>query len=183
MEEKNIYDLFYSGDLDLFIIEGENQLKQNDQDVPLWTHLAVAYHDQVFYDGHEAIFDIIQEKMIPYLQKALQVEPENETTLYHMLNYVLGNQASLAQINRPRKHIDENNKDQFIGYAKKLIEIPKMAPYGYGFLADIYESLQDDTALLALLDEGIGYFNETFKDDREAADQNFSIFWIKKYTF
>lgn len=180
MEEKNIYDLFYRGELDLFIIEGENQLKQNDQDVPLWTHLAVAYHDQVFYDGHEAIFDIIQEKMIPYLQKALLVEPENETTLYHMLNYVLGNQASLEQINRPRKHINENNKDQFIGYAKKLIAIPKMAPYGYGFLADIYESLQDDTALLALLDEGIGYFNETFKDNREAADQNFSIFWMKK---
>src|SRR5690606_24419926 len=98
MDEKNIYDLFYSGQLDLFIIEGENQLRQNDQDVPLWTHLAVAYHDQVFYEGHEAIFDIIQEKMIPYLQKALSIEPENETTLYHMLNYVLSNEASLALI-------------------------------------------------------------------------------------
>lgn len=180
MEDKNIYDLFYSGQLDLFIIEGENQLKQDDQDVPLWTHLAVAYHDQVFYDGHEAIFDIIQEKMIPYLQKALLIEPENETTLYHMLNYVLDNQTRLEQINRPRKHINEDNKDEFIGYAKKLIAIPKMAPYGYGFLADIYESLQDDTALLPLLDEGIAYFREAFKDNREAADQNFSIFWIKK---
>jgi hypothetical protein len=52
MEEKNIYDLFYSGQLDLFIIEGENQLRQNDQDVTLWTHLAIAYHDPLFYVGH-----------------------------------------------------------------------------------------------------------------------------------
>nr|WP_288811598.1 hypothetical protein [uncultured Sphingobacterium sp.] len=180
MDEKNIYDLFYSGQLDLFIIEGENQLRQNDQDVPLWTHLAVAYHDQVFYEGHEAIFDIIQEKMIPYLQKALSIEPENETTLYHMLNYVLSNEASLALINRPKKHIHEDNKDQFIRYAKQLIAKPKMTSYGYGFLANIYEGLQNDKALLTVLEEGINYFNEAFKDDRESADHNFSLFWIKK---
>ena len=77
MEEKNIYDLFYSGQLDLFIIEGENQLRQNDQDVTLWTHLAIAYHDQLFYEGHEAIFDVIQEKMSPSFQKALAIEPNN----------------------------------------------------------------------------------------------------------
>ena len=107
MEEKNIYDLFYSGQLDLFIIEGENQLRQNDQDVTLWTHLAIAYHDQAFYEGHEAIFDVIQEKMIPYFQKALAIEPDNETTLYHILNYVLDNQATLAQIGRPKFHITD----------------------------------------------------------------------------
>jgi len=180
MDEKSIYDLFYSGQLDLFIIEGENQLRQNEQDVPLWTHLAVAYHDQVFYEGHEAIFDIIQEKMIPYLQKALSIEPENETTLYHMLNYVLSNEASLALINRPRKHIHEDNKDQFIRYARQLIAIPKMTSYGYGFLANIYEGLENDKALLTVLEEGINYFNEAFKDDRESADHNFSLFWIKK---
>ncbi|MDR2270862.1 MAG: hypothetical protein LBF27_08155 [Sphingobacterium sp.] len=180
MEEQNIYDLFYTGQLDLFIIAGENQLKQNDQDITLWTHLAVAYHDQVFYEGHEAIFDVIQEKMIPYLQKALSVEPENETTLYHMLNYVISNEAALAQINRPKKHIDETNKDKFIGYAKQLIAIPKMTSYGYGFLASIHEGLQDETSLLTVLDEGINYFNEAFKDDRESADHNFSLFWMKK---
>lgn len=180
MDEKNIYDLFYSGQLDLFIIEGENQLKQNDQDVTLWTHLAIAYHDQVFYDGHEAIFDIIQEKMIPYFQNALVIEPENETTLYHILNYTLDNQAVLAQIGRPKLHITETNKDQFIDYAKKLIASPNMSGYGHNYLVNIYEGLQDDTAMLPALEAGINFVKEAFKDERETLDHNFSIFWIKK---
>jgi hypothetical protein len=115
--------LFYSGQLDLFIIEGENQLRQNDQDVTLWTHFMIAYHDQAFYEGHDVIFDVIQEKMIPYFQKALAIEPDNETTLYHILNYVLDNQATLAQIGS-KFHITEGNKGLFIEYAKKLIASP-----------------------------------------------------------
>lgn len=180
MEERNIYDLFYSGELDMFIIAGENQLKENDQDAVLWTHLAIAYHDQVFYEGHEAIFDIIQEKMIPYFQKALEVDPDNETTLYHILDYVLSNQSVLAQINRPRQHIDSNNKDVFIGYAQKLISIPEMTAYGYNFLVKIHESLQDEPSLLMALENGINYFNEAFRADRETYDHNFSIFWMKR---
>ncbi|MDR0263706.1 MAG: hypothetical protein LBJ04_10820 [Sphingobacterium sp.] len=180
MDEKNIYDLFYSGQLDLFIIEGENQLKQNDQDVTLWTHLAIAYHDQVFYDGHEAIFDIVQEKMLPYFQNALTIEPENETTLYHILNYTLDNQAVLAQIGRPKLHITETNKDQFIDYAKKLIASPNMSGYGHNYLVNIYEGLQDDTAMLPALEAGINFVKEAFKDERETLDHNFSILWIKK---
>jgi len=180
MEESNIYDLFYSGQLDLFIIEGENQLRKNDRDVALWTHLAIAYHDQAFYEGHEAIFNVIQEKMIPYFQKALAIEPENETTLYHMLNYVLDNQATLAQIGRPKLHITEANKTLFIDYAKKLIASPNMAGYGYNYLTNIYESIQDETALLPVLEDAINYVRETFKNEREAKDHNFSIFWMKK---
>ncbi len=180
MEEKNIYDLFYSGQLDLFIIEGENQLRQNDQDVTLWTHLAIAYHDQLFYEGHEAIFDVIQEKMIPYFQKALAIEPNNETTLYHILNYVLDNQATLAQIGRPKSHITEDNKGLFIEYAKKLIASPNMSGYGHNYLTNIYEGLQDDTALLPALEASIDFVKETFKDERETSDHNFSLFWIKK---
>ena len=180
MEEKNIYDLFYSGQLDLFIIEGENQLRQNDQDVTLWTHLAIAYHDQAFYEGHEAIFDVIQEKMIPYFQKALAIEPDNETTLYHILNYVLDNQATLAQIGRPKFHITEGNKGLFIEYAKKLIASPNMSGYGHNYLTNIYEGLQDDTAMLPVLEASIDFVKETFKDERETLDHNFSIFWIKK---
>jgi hypothetical protein len=180
MEEKNIYDLFYSGQLDLFIIEGENQLRQNEQDVTLWTHLAIAYHDQAFYEGHDAIFDVIQEKMIPYFRKALTIEPDNETTLYHILNYVLDNQAALALIGHPKRHITEANKTQFIDYAKKLIASPNMAGYGHNYLTNIYECLQDDTAMLPVLEAGIDFVNETFKQDRETSDHNFSIFWIKK---
>jgi len=180
MDEKNIYDLFYNGQLDLFIIEGENQLKQNDQDVALWTHLAIAYHDQVFYEGHEAIFAIIQEKMIPYFQKALAIEPENETTLYRILNYVLDNQAALALIGHPKLHITETNKAQFVDYAKKLIASPNMCGYGYNYLVNIYEGLQDDAAMLPVLETAINFFKETFKHERETLDHNFSIFWIKK---
>ncbi|MGJ1408988.1 hypothetical protein ACR78Z_04875 [Sphingobacterium thalpophilum] len=180
MEERNIYDLFYNGQLDLFIIEGENQLKQDSRDATLWTHLAIAYHDQVFYDGHEAVFDIIEEKMIPYFRKALAIEPDNETALYHMLDYVLSNQTVLEQINRPKKHIDEASKQEFIAYARQLISMPAMTPYGYGFLTSIYEGLRDEESLLAVLDESINYFQEAFKGERETADHNISISWMKK---
>lgn len=180
MEEENIYDLFYRGELHLFILAGESQLKRNDQDVMLWTYLAIAYHDQIFDEGHEAVFEVIQEKMIPYFKKALSIDPENETTLYHMLSYVLSNQSVLKQINHPRMHIIEDNKQQFIGYAKQLLTTANMTCYGYGFLADIYECLQDDDSLLIVLNEGLKYFIEEFGGGREAADINFSILWMKK---
>ncbi len=180
MEEKYIYDLFYSGQLDLFIIEGENQLRLSDQDVMLWTYLAIAYHDQVYYEGQDAVFDIIQEKMIPYFQKALTIDPENETSLYHMLNYVLDNQATLAQMGRPNLHVTEANKDTFVAYAKKLIASRNSSIYGYNFLVNIYEGLQDDTAMLPVLEAGIHYIRDTFLHEREAMDHNFSIFWMKK---
>src|SRR5690606_8560474 len=52
--------------------------------------------------------------------------------------------------------------------------------YGYGFLTSIYEGLRDEESLLAVLDESINYFQEAFKGERETADHNISISWMKK---
>lgn len=55
-----------------------------------------------------------------------------------------------------------------------------MSGYGHNYLTNIYEGLQDDTAMLPVLEASIDFVKETFKDERETLDHNFSIFWIKK---
>lgn len=175
-----LQQLFYQGELDLLIDQGEEHIKENPSDLDSIILLAVAYHDRVYDDGHEAVYDAIQERVIPYFQRVLQVDPDHQLALYNILDYPLGNQFNLLQIGHIKQHITCDNKAAFLGYADRLIADQSNAVHGYDSKVKIYESLEDYTSLIETIDFAIDYCKESFAFDRELRDRNISIFWMKK---
>lgn len=176
----NLEQLFYRGELEQCIAEGKQHLLSHPHDEEILFLMAVAYHDIAYYDGHEAIYDAIRDYVIPYLRKILQINPNHQKALYNILDYPLGNEYNLMQIARSKKHITQDNKEEFIGYAERMLEDPDYAGYGYDFLVKIYESLEENKALLNSLEAGIYYCQKAHADEREVRDRNTSLFWMKK---
>ncbi|MEJ5104109.1 tetratricopeptide repeat protein [Chryseobacterium sp. MYb328] len=176
----NLEQLFYRGDLDQCIIEGEQYLLSHPEDEEVLFLMAVAYHDIVYYEGHEAVYDAIRDYVIPYLRRILQINPNSEKALYNILNYPLGNEYALMQIARTKKHITQENKAEFIGYAERMLEDPDCVGYGYDFLVKIYESLEENKALLNSLEAAMYYSKKAHADNREIRDKNTSLYWIRK---
>lgn len=172
--------LFYSGELEQCIAEGEQYLLSHPEDEEVLFLMAVAHHDIVYYEGHEAVYEAIKERTIPFLRRILKLNPNNQKALYNILDYPLGNEYTLMQVGRTRKHITEDNKAEFIGYAERMLEIPDYTGYGYDFLVKIYESLGESKALLNSLEAGMYYFQKEYANNRELRDKNTSLFWIKK---
>ncbi|UHO39965.1 hypothetical protein H5J24_08070 [Chryseobacterium capnotolerans] len=176
----NLEQLFYRGDLDQCIIEGEQYLLSHPEDEEVLFLMAVAYHDIVYYEGHEAVYDAISDYVIPYLRRILQINPNSQKALYNILDYPLGNEYTLMQIARTKKHITQENKTEFIGYAERMLEDPDYVRYGYDFLVKIYESLEENKALLNSLEAAMYYSKKADADNREIRDKNTSLYWIKK---
>lgn len=180
MTFEDLQQLFYQGELDLLIEQGEAHIKANPSDLESIILLAVAYHDRVYEKGHEAVYDAIQERVIPYFRKVLQVHPDHQIALYNILDYPLGNQFNLLQVGHIKQHITSDNKAEFLGYADRLIADESNAVYGYDSKVKIYESLEDYTSLIETIDLAINYCQEAFAFNRELRDRNTSIFWMKK---
>ncbi|WP_164112142.1 MULTISPECIES: hypothetical protein [Sphingobacterium] len=180
MTFEDLQQLFYQGELDLLIEQGEAHIEANPSDLESIILLAVAYHDRVYEKGHEAVYDAIQERLIPYFRKVLQVHPDHQIALYNILDYPLGNQFNLLQVGRIKQHITSDNKSEFLGYADRLIADASNAVYGYDSKVKIYESLEDYTSLIETIDLAITYCQEAFAFNRELRDRNTSIFWMKK---
>lgn len=176
----NLEQLFYRGDLEQCIAEGEQYLLSHPDDGEVLFLMAVAHHDIVYYDGHEAVYDAIRDHVLPYLRRILQINPNHQKALYNILDYPLGNEYTLMQIARSKKHITQENKEEFISYAERLLEDPDYEGHGYDFLVKIYESLEENKALLNSLEAGMYYFKKAYADNREVRDKNISLFWIKK---
>lgn len=176
----NLEQLFYRGELEQCIAEGEEYLRSHPEDEDVLFLMAVAYHDIVYYEGHEAVYDAIRDYVIPYLRRILQLNPNNQKALYNILDYPLGNEYTLMQIARSKKHITRENKAEFIGYAEQMLEDPEYAGYGYDFLVKIYESLEENKALLNSLEAAMYHSKKTDADNREIRDKNTSLYWIKK---
>ncbi|WP_160137335.1 tetratricopeptide repeat protein [Chryseobacterium sp. c4a] len=176
----NLEQLFYSGDLEQCIIEGEQYLLSHPDDEEVLFLMAVVYHDIVYYEGHEAVYDAIRDFVIPYLRRILQINPNHQKALYNILDYPLGNEYTLMQIARTKKHITQENKAEFIGYAERMLEDPEYVGYGYDFLVKIYESLEENKALLNSLEAAMYYSKKADADNREIRDKNTSLYWIKK---
>ena len=176
----NLEQLFYRGDLEQCIAEGEQYLLSYPEDEEVLFLMAVAYHDIVYDEGHEAVYDAIRDHVIPYLRRILQLNPSNQKALYNILDYPLGNEYALMQIARSKKHITQENKEEFIGYAERMLEDPDYVGYGYDFLVKIYESLEENQALLNSLEAGIYYSKKADAGNREIRDKNTSLYWIKK---
>lgn len=172
--------LFYRGDLDQCIVEGEQYLLSYPEDEKVLFLMAVAYHDIVYYDGHEEVYEAIRDHVLPYLRKVLQINPNNQKALYNILDYPLGNEYTLMQIARSKKHITQENKEEFINYAERMLEDPDYVRYGYDFLVKIYESLEENKALLSSLEAAIYYSKKADANNREIKDKNSSLYWIKK---
>lgn len=180
MTFEELQQLFYRGELDLLIEKGEVYLSENSNDLDSIILLAVAYHDRVFNEGHEVVYDSIESKVIPYLRRVLELQPDHQQALYMILSYPLDNQFDLLQVGRLKNHITQSNKEEFIGYADRLIELGENAGYGYDSKVRIYEALEDYPTVLEILDLGIIYFQECFSSNREVMDKNISVFWMKK---
>lgn len=176
----NLEQLFYRGNLEQCIAEGEQYLLSHPEDEDVLFLMAVAYHDIVYYEGHEAIYEAIRDYVIPYLRRILQFNPNNQKALYNILNYPLGNEYTLMQIARIKKHITQENKAEFIGYAERMLDDPGYEGYGYDFLVKIYESLREYKALLNSLEAAMYYSKKSDADNREIMDKNVSLYWIKK---
>lgn len=177
---EELQQLFYNGELDLLIEKGEQYLTDNPSDLDSLILLAVAYHDRVFNEGHEVVYEVIADKVIPCLRRVLEQQPDHQQALYMILDYPLDNQFDLLQIGQIRNHITQDNKDEFIGYADRLIAAGENAGYGYDSKVRIYETLEDYPKLLETLDLAIAYCQEAFAANREVMDKNTSIFWMKK---
>lgn len=180
MNYEELEQLFYANELETCIAEGEKSLASSPDDLDVLFLMAVAHHDLAYREGHEEAYVAIQKQVIPYLRRILTIDPSNNKALYNILNYPLDNQYVLWQIARPQKHITEENKDEFIAYAQKLLADNDSAPYGFDFLIKIYESLAETEHLLATIDRGIAFFKERFADNRDVLDKNISYFWLKK---
>jgi len=180
MNYEELEQLFYAGELDLCIREGEEYLLYNPQDTDVLFLMAVAHHDRAYEKGHEAAYDTIQEYVIPYLKRVLQYEPNNSRVLYNILNYPLGNEITLNQIGKPKRHLTEDNKEEYLDYAERLKLDPLNKVYGHDFQIKIYEIVKDEEALLKSLDEAIAFFEIEFKNNRDLKDRNISICWLKK---
>lgn len=180
MNYEELEQLFYANEIEACIAEGEKALGSSPNDLDVLFLMAVAHHDLAYREGHEEAYASIQQYVIPYLRRILALDPSNNKALYNILSYPLGNEYVLWQIARPQKHITEENKDEFIAYARALIAQPESAPYGFDFLVKIYESLGEREHLLATIERGIAFFRETFADNRDLMDKNVSYFWLKK---
>ena len=180
MNYEELEQLFYAGELDLCIKEGEEYLLDHPEDTDALFLMAVAHHDRAYEEGHEAAYDAIKQFVIPYLKRVLKYEPNNSRVLYNILNYPLGNQYTLEQIARPRKHLTETNKEEYLDYAHRLMQDPLNRVYGHDFKIKIYEILDNNEDLLKSLDEAMALFEIEFKDSRDLRDRNISICWMKK---
>lgn len=180
MNYEELEQLFYAGELDLCIREGEEHLLDHPQDTDVLFLMAIAHHDRAFEEGHEEAYAAIQQHVIPYLKRVLSYEPNNARVLYNILNYPLSNQFTLNQIGRDKRHLTESNKEEYLEYAERLKENPLNRVYGHDFQIKIYEVFQDEELLLKSLDEAIEFFEIEFKDNRDLRDRNISICWIKK---
>ncbi|WET50455.1 hypothetical protein PYS58_04815 [Chryseobacterium indologenes] len=176
----NLEQMFYRGDLDQCIAEGEQYLLSHPEDEEVLFLMAVAYHDIVYHEGHEAVYNAIRDYVIPYLRRVLQINPNNQKALYNILDYPLGNEYTLMQIARSKKHITQENKAEFIGYAERMLEDQDYIGYGYDFLVKIYESLEENKALLNSLEAAMYHAKKANDDNREIRDKNTSLYWIKK---
>ncbi|WP_284461615.1 hypothetical protein [Chryseobacterium sp.] len=176
----NFEQLFYRGELEQCIAQGENYLLSHPDHEDVLFLMAVAHHDRVYDEGHEEVYNAICDKVIPYLRRILKLNPNNLKALYNILDYPLSNEYTLMQIGRMKKHITEENRVEFITYAERLLDHIEYEAYGYDFLVKIYESLGENEALLNSLEGGIYYFQRAFADNRELRDKNTSLFWIKK---
>ncbi|MBL3546705.1 hypothetical protein [Chryseobacterium sp. KMC2] len=176
----NFEQLFYRGELEQCIAQGENYLLSHPDHEDVLFLMAVAHHDRVYDEGHEEVYNAICDKVIPYLRRILKLNPNNLKALYNILDYPLSNEYTLMQIGRMKKHITEENRVEFITYAERLLDHIEYETYGYDFLVKIYESLGENEALLNSLEGGIYYFQRAFADNRELRDKNTSLFWIKK---
>jgi len=180
MNFSELEQLFYQNDLDSCILQGEAYLAQSPDDTEVIFLLAVAYHDRQYYDGHEEVFDAIQQYTIPYLRRILELNPMDTKALYNILSYPLGNQYALWNIARPKLHIVEENKLEFIEYCQRLTQIPGHEIYGYDFLIKIYEGLHDVEHQLMVIDSALTFNEHHFRNERETRDKNMSIFLMKK---
>lgn len=171
---------FHEGDLTACISKGEIYLLENPTDQEALFLLAMAYHDLVFQEGHEAIYEAIQHYTIPLLRRILSIDPQHSKALYHILSYPLTNQQELRQSGSLKVLIQEDVKNEFIGYAKALIKLPEMETYGYDFLVQIYEGLDDTSNQLVVLDDALDFTTQKFHDVREIRDIHTSHFLLKK---
>jgi len=180
MNIEELENLFYSGDLALCIEEGEQHLKNHPDDTAVLFLMAIAHYDYV-YPGHpELVYDTMNQFTVPYLKKIISLEPENSEALQHILSYALNNDYNLAYIHLSKRHITSENRNDYIGYAQRLIQDPSHATSGYDFLIRIYESVGEKAAVLKTLDEAMVFFTTYFTADREQRDQYNAIFLMKK---
>ncbi|MFD2902585.1 hypothetical protein [Sphingobacterium anhuiense] len=180
MNIEELENLFYSGDLALCIEEGEQHLKNHPDDTAVLFLMAIAHYDYV-YPGHpELVYDTMNQFTVPYLKKIISLEPQNSEALQHILSYALNNDYNLAYINLSKRHITSENRNDYIGYAQRLIQDPNHATSGYDFLIRIYESVGEKAAVLKTLDEAMVFFTTYFTADREQRDQYNAIFLMKK---
>lgn len=180
MNYEELEQLFYASEIEECIKEGERLLVEDPKDLDTLFLMAVAHHDLAYREGHEETYTSIQAYVIPYLQRILAIDPHNNKALYNILSYTLGNEYVLWQLGRPQKHITTDNRDEFVSYAKRLIDQSESAVYGFDFLVKIYESLGENELLLDTIDRGIAYFKKEFMDNRDLLDKNVSYFWLKK---
>lgn len=180
MNYEELEQLFYSGELEHFIQEGEEYLLDNPKDTDMLFLMAVAHHDKAYENGHEEVYEAIQDYVIPYLRRVLVFEPDNARILYNILNYPLSNQITLEQIARPKYHLNPTNINEFIDYAERLKRDVDNSIFGHDFLIKIYEFNQNEAALVKCVDDAIVYFRERFNESRDLKDRNISICWLKK---
>ena len=180
MSYEELEQLFYAGELELCIKEGEEFLLDNPKDTDVLYLMSIAHHDLALEAGPEQAYKVIQKKVIPYLKRVLNYEPNNPKVLYNLLNYQLGNQYVLEQIARPNQDLTQGNKAELLEYAERLKQDPLNKVFGFEFEIKIYEILKEDEALLKSLNEAVSFFEIEFADFRELKDRNISICWIKK---
>lgn len=183
MSYEELEQLFYAGELDLCISEGEEYLLDNPKDTDVLFLMSIAHHDRALEEGPDEAYRVIHKHVIPYLKRVLNYEPNNPRVLYNLLNYQLGNQYVLEQIARPNIDLTQKNKPELLEYAERLKQDPLNKVFGLEFEIKIYEILKEDEALLKALNEAISFFEIEFAENRELKDRNISICWIKKIYF
>lgn len=176
----DLENLFYSGEVEECIIQGERYLKEYPDDVEALLLLATAYHDIVFYDDAKILFDAIQNYTIPYLKRVLAIAPGHKKALQFILHYPLQHQQVLIEKGETKRHITHDNRAEYIGYATQLLQSDSLLFIGYTFLWQIYERLDEPENQLQIANEAIALFEKKYKDNRELRDMQVSSFWIHK---
>ncbi|WDF67364.1 tetratricopeptide repeat protein [Sphingobacterium oryzagri] len=172
--------LFYSGDIEACIIQGEQYLKVHPHDIDALLLLATAYHDIVFYEDIGIVFDAIQNYTVPYLKRILALDPNHKKALQYILHYTLQHQQTIGGKSEDKRHITNKNSQEYIAYAKLLLQSDALLYSGYSFLWQIYETLDEPEKQLQLADEAIAVFEKKFAQNREMRDFHVSSFWIRK---
>ncbi|MFD1770572.1 hypothetical protein [Sphingobacterium suaedae] len=180
MNYADLEQLFYEGDIERCIIDGEQYLKESPENTQVLFLLATAYHDIVFQDGPQIVFDAIQNYTIPYLRRILSLDTTHKHALFSILDYPLGNQLALRNNGHHQTHITRQNADEFVIYANHLIETDDLFVDGYDFLWKIYEGLDEPERQILVADGAMSAIRDRFQNNRELRDKHTSYFWIKK---